>query len=118
IAGCLMVLVMGLYQVGGVGELRDRLAAAEQRRAAAVAAGSPDRGASSGSTADDHIEHTSLILPVDTDSPFPWTGIYFGLALILSPAYWIGNQAIIQRSLGARSEFEAKASYVWGAVLK
>jgi SSS family solute:Na+ symporter len=64
------------------------------------------------------IEHTSLILPVDTDSPFPWTGIYFGLALILSPAYWIGNQAIVQRSLGARSEFEAKASYIWGAVLK
>jgi SSS family solute:Na+ symporter len=41
-----------------------------------------------------------------------------GLALILSPAYWIGNQAIIQRSLGSRSEFEAKASYVWGALLK
>lgn len=33
-------------------------------------------------------------------------------------AYWIGNQAIVQRALGARSEFEAKASYVWGAVLK
>ncbi|MCA8997881.1 MAG: sodium transporter, partial [Planctomycetaceae bacterium] len=33
-------------------------------------------------------------------------------------AYWIGNQAIIQRSLGARSDFEAKASYIWGAVLK
>jgi SSS family solute:Na+ symporter len=59
-----------------------------------------------------------LILPVDTDTPFPWTGIFFGLALILSPAYWIGNQAIVQRSLGARSEFEAKASYIWGALLK
>jgi SSS family solute:Na+ symporter len=60
----------------------------------------------------------SLILPVDTKSPFPWPGIYFGLALILSPAYWIGNQAIVQRSLGARSEFEARASYIWGALLK
>jgi len=40
------------------------------------------------------------------------------LALILSPAYWIGNQAIVQRSLGARSEFEARASYIWGALLK
>ncbi|MEQ9067663.1 MAG: sodium transporter, partial [Gimesia chilikensis] len=49
---------------------------------------------------------------------FPWTGIFFGLALILSPAYWIGNQAIVQRSLGAASEFEAKAAYVWGALLK
>jgi SSS family solute:Na+ symporter len=59
-----------------------------------------------------------LILPVDTPTPFPWPGILFGLALILSPAYWIGNQAIIQRSLGSKSEFEAKASYVWGALLK
>jgi SSS family solute:Na+ symporter len=64
------------------------------------------------------IEHAQLILPVDTKTPFPWTGIYFGLALVLSPAYWIGNQAIVQRSLGARSEFEAKASYIWGAILK
>ena len=38
--------------------------------------------------------------------------------MVLSPAYWIGNQAIVQRSLGARSEFEAKASYIWGALLK
>ncbi len=38
--------------------------------------------------------------------------------MILSPAYWVGNQAIVQRSLGARNEFEAKASYIWGALLK
>ncbi len=38
--------------------------------------------------------------------------------MILSPAYWFGNQAIVQRSLGAKSEFHAKAAYVWGAVLK
>jgi solute:Na+ symporter, SSS family len=145
IAGCLLVLVMGLYQVGGIGELRDRLAEAEQRRAATVAVtgggvstaadgpaqmdaqrqGHPDgltlppkADTAVAHNSEDAIEHTSLILPVDTNSPFPWTGIYFGLALILSPAYWIGNQAIIQRSLGARSEFEAKASYIWGAVLK
>jgi Na+/proline symporter len=36
----------------------------------------------------------------------------------LSPAYWIGNQAIVQRSLGAKSAFDAQASYVWGALLK
>ncbi len=63
-------------------------------------------------------EHNALVLPVDTKSPFPWSGVLFGLALILSPAYWIGNQSIVQRSLGARSEFEAKAAYVWGALLK
>ena len=128
IAGCLLVLVLGLIEVGGVGELQSRLAAAE-RRATAVSAvretgtdtdlGTADTAvAHEAALAIDQLEHTSLILPVDTDSPFPWTGIYFGLALILSPAYWIGNQAIVQRSLGARSEFEAKASYIWGAALK
>ena len=125
IAGCLLVLVLGLVEVGGVGELRSRLAEAEQRSAAVRESG-VDTRVSTAETAvaqetassTEQVEHTSLILPVDTDSPFPWTGIYFGLALILSPAYWIGNQAIVQRSLGARSEFEAKASYIWGAVLK
>ena len=91
IGGCFVVLVIGLVDVGGIGELRSAI-----------------RGE----------EHTALILPVDTKTPFPWTGIFFGLALVLSPAYWIGNQAIVQRSLGAKSDFDAKAAYVWGAVLK
>jgi SSS family solute:Na+ symporter len=109
IVGCLCLLVIGLIKVGGVDAFNDRLAEANQERRAAVEAVESD---SEGN------ELTSLILPVDTPSPFPWTGIYFGLALILSPAYWIGNQAIVQRSLGARSEFDAKASYIWGALLK
>ncbi len=102
IGGCLLVLVLGLIQVGGIEPLIERI---EQREM---------QLAEEGGTSD----HDSLILPVDTPSPFPWSGILFGLALILSPAYWIGNQAIVQRSLGARSEFEAKAAYVWGALLK
>ncbi|MEO2024992.1 MAG: sodium/solute symporter [Fuerstiella sp.] len=116
IAGCLLILVLGLIEVGGVGELRARLAEVDAREAAAVNESSivtDDVGAAKSSS-----ERTSLILPADTESPFPWPGIYFGLALILSPAYWIGNQAIVQRSLGARSEFDAKASYIWGALLK
>jgi solute:Na+ symporter, SSS family len=111
IAGCLLVLILGLVEVGGIGELKDRLA---KRTVAEAAADSAEPAAQETAASD----ATSLILPVDTQTPFPWTGIYFGLALILSPAYWIGNQAIVQRSLGARSEFEAKASYVWGALLK
>jgi SSS family solute:Na+ symporter len=103
IAGCLLILVMGLVEIGGVGPLRQRLAEVEAASSEA-AENVADR--------EDPPEHTRLILPVDTESPFSWTGIYFGLALILSPAYWIGNQAIVQRSLGARSEFEAKASYI------
>ena len=111
IAGCLLVLGIGLVKVGGISELHDRLAEVESRQ---VRPNAEDEAVQQPALS----EHTSLILPVDTDSPFPWPGIYFGLALILSPAYWIGNQAIVQRSLGARSEFEAKASYIWGALLK
>jgi SSS family solute:Na+ symporter len=91
IGGCLLVTVLGLVEAGGFGPLREQLGSLEQ---------------------------TQLIVPVDTTTPFPWTGIFFGLALVLSPAYWIGNQAIVQRSLGARGEFDAKAAYVWGALLK
>ena len=95
IGGCLVVLVIGLVEAGGIGGLAESL------------------GARKGAE-----EHAELILPVDTKSPYPWTGIFFGLALILSPSYWLGNQAIIQRCLGAKSEFHAKASYIWGALLK
>lgn len=116
ILGCLAVLVLGLIEVGGVDELQNRLKAAEARKHAESA--SVEGQPSPDEQAEKPLEYASLILPADTKSPFPWTGIYFGLALILSPAYWIGNQAIIQRSLGARSDFEAKASYIWGAVLK
>lgn len=104
IGGCLMVLVLGIVEVGGVGALVDRVQEIEQARTAATAAAVS--------------EHTSLILPVETESPFPWPAILIGLGLILSPAYWIGNQAIVQRSLGARSVFDAKAAYIWGALLK
>ncbi|MEZ6043045.1 MAG: sodium/solute symporter [Planctomycetaceae bacterium] len=128
IAGCLLVLVLGLIEVGGIRELRSRLAEANSRAVATQQQNSDDvdQSAAGGRQLESALSRTSekngeqmaLILPADTKSPFPWPGIYFGLALILSPAYWIGNQAIVQRSLGARSEFEAKASYIWGALLK
>ncbi len=108
IGGCLLVLVLGLVEVGGISQLRGRVAQQEREQGRAEVDGSTDA----------RPEHLRLVLPADTRSPFPWPGILFGLALILSPAYWIGNQAIVQRSLGAKTEFQAKAAYVWGAVLK
>ncbi len=106
IGGCLLVLIIGLIDLGGLGPLLEQVRAVESANQA---------GASAESAL---VEHTRLVLPVDTRTPFPWTGIFFGLALVLGPAYWIGNQAIVQRSLGARTEFEAKAAYIWGALLK
>lgn len=117
IVGCLTILVTGLVEVGGIDGLQERLTALEIGAAESIAPETPD-GRPPDASLTTVPDRTALILPVDTDTPFPWPGIFFGLALILSPAYWIGNQAIVQRSLGARSEFEARASYVWGALLK
>jgi SSS family solute:Na+ symporter len=36
----------------------------------------------------------------------------------VGPGYWLGNQCIVQRALGAKSEYDARASYVYGALIK
>jgi len=66
----------------------------------------------------EYEHHFKLIVPPDSVSPFGWASVLFGLTFVLSPAYWLGNQAIVQRNLGARSEYEAKKSVLWGAFLK
>lgn len=113
IGGCGLVVVIGLWQVGGIEGLREKVTTVVAARQAEAPPSD-----STGPSPAPRVEHFDLVLPVDTKSPFPWTGILFGLALVTSPAYWIGNQAIVQRALGCRSEFEAKAGYVWGALLK
>lgn len=119
IGGCLLVLVLGIVEVGGVSALVDAVESKERQERAAAAAADPVAEAEVAEpAAGERTEHLELILPVDTKSPFPWSAILFGLAMVLSPAYWIGNQAIVQRSLGAKTEFQAKASYIWGALLK
>ncbi|MCB1091564.1 MAG: sodium/solute symporter, partial [Verrucomicrobiae bacterium] len=96
IGGCLLLLILGLRDLGGWDGMMSRIDALGERTA----------------------HHGDLIVPADRESPFVWPAILFGLAMVLSPAYWIGNQAIIQRSLGAKSQFQAQAAYVWGALLK
>lgn len=96
IGGCLLVLILGLSDLGGWGNMMEKINALGERTE----------------------NHGELIVPADSESPFVWPGILIGLALILSPAYWIGNQAIVQRSLGAKSQFQAQAAFVWGALLK
>lgn len=60
----------------------------------------------------------TLLLPHSTSGPYPWTGIVFGLGMIMSTAYFIGNQAVVQRALGARSEWDAKAGMIFAGFLK
>ena len=65
-----------------------------------------------------YSDHFTLFLPANTKTPYPWTGILFGLTFVLAPAYFIGNQAIVQRTLGARDEWNAKAGVLWGSFFK
>jgi SSS family solute:Na+ symporter len=65
-----------------------------------------------------HADHFTLFLPHDSKTPYPWTGVFLGLTLVLAPAYFIGNQAIVQRTLGARDEWNAKAGALFGGMLK
>lgn len=88
--GGLLLAVLGLIEAGGLGAVTEAVPA----------------------------QHLRLLLSAEENPEFPWTGVLFGLGLVLSPAYWLGNQAIVQRTLGAASEWDAKASMVFGAILK
>ena len=90
------VVFLGFYHLGGWSGFVDRLAAA----------------------GGDYRSSLQLIQPVDTPTPFPWTGILFGLTFVMANAYMIGNQAVVQRCLAAKDEWHAKASMILGAFLK
>ncbi|MEZ5552027.1 MAG: sodium/solute symporter [Pseudomonadales bacterium] len=61
--------------------------------------------------------HLQAYLPAD-HADFPWPGVLLGLAIVLSPAYWCGGQAILQRTLGARTQWDASASMMFAAIAK
>ena len=61
--------------------------------------------------------HFHMVLPADHPE-FPWPAVLLGLGFVLGPAYWMGNQAIVQRTLGTQSQGQARASYIFCAVLK
>jgi SSS family solute:Na+ symporter len=90
------VLFLGFYHVGGWTGLVEKIS---------------DMGPA-------YSDHFQLIQPVDTRTPFPWTGILFGLTFVMANAYMIGNQTIVQRCFSAKNEWHAKASMVFGAFLK
>ena len=61
--------------------------------------------------------HLKAYLPSDHET-FPWPGVILGLGIVLSPAYWCAGQAILQRSLGARSQWDASAGMMFAALAK
>jgi len=62
-------------------------------------------------------DHLNAFLP-SRHEEFPWPGVLLGLGMVLSPAYWCANQAIMQRCLGARTEWDGQASMIGAAFLK
>ncbi|MBP7583089.1 MAG: sodium/solute symporter [Spirochaetes bacterium] len=91
-AGAIALAVLGFRAVGGVAEF---VAQVQSR----------------------FPSHFQAFLP-STHGEFPWPGVLLGLGLVLSPAYWCANQAILQRCLGARSEWDGKASMIFAAMAK
>ncbi|MGQ9843199.1 MAG: SLC5 family protein [Spirochaetota bacterium] len=62
-------------------------------------------------------EHLNAFLPANHPT-FPWPGVILGLGIVLSPAYWCANQAILQRTFAAKTEWDGKASMIFAAMLK
>lgn len=94
IAGATLLCYLGMREVGGMTALVDKVSALPWTS--------------------EHFE----LLPSRHHSNFPWPAVILGLGVVLGPAYWVGNQAIVQRSLGTKSAADARASYVFAAVIK
>ncbi len=94
IAGAGLMCFIGINEVGGFSALADSV--------------------STQTWTADHYD----LLPSTTHEAYPWPAVVLGLGFVLGPAYWIGNQAIVQRTLGTKSARDARASYVLCAVIK
>ena len=94
--GAALICWFGLAQVGGWSGMREAI---QQMNVSWTA------------------HHFELLPPADHPK-YSWPSVFLGLALVLGPAYWIGNQAIVQRNFGVRSENEARAAYVLCAAIK
>lgn len=94
--GGIGLLALGLWEVGGWSALQGKILA----------------------MGPEYANHFRLLLPHDTPGPFPWTGIVFGLGIVLAIAYMSGNQVIVQRTLGAKTEWDAKGGMLLGGFLK
>lgn len=90
------LLVLSLYNVGGWNSLVEQVLA---------------RGP-------EFENHFTILLPHDSPTAFPWTGIVFGLGIVMATAYMSGNQAVVQRTFGARSEWDAKGGMLFAGFLK
>jgi SSS family solute:Na+ symporter len=65
-----------------------------------------------------HPDHFKMFHPAENSSSYTTFSVVFGLGIVLGPAYWIGNQVIVQRVLGAKSIGHARSGVLFGALIK
>jgi len=88
IAGSVAITVIGLVKLGGWGNLREIVGP----------------------------EHFNMWKPA-SDPDFPWTAMLFG-APIIGVWYWCTDQYIVQRTLAAKNETEARRGTIFAGYLK
>ncbi len=106
-AGCLLIPIIGLIEVGGWDKLMVLVA---QRTAELTAPGAPllDRM---------HIWSTMASPDLNTMG-MHWVGIVFGLCFVISMGYWTTDYLVVQRLLTARDIRAAKTAPVIGSFFK
>ncbi len=93
--GSILILVIGLIEVGGWNEL------------VAIA----------GAEATPHGDSMLKLVRSSQDETFPWTGVLFA-SPIIGFWYWCTDQYIVQRVLSGRNQREARRGTIFGAYLK
>ncbi|MFH1071008.1 MAG: sodium:solute symporter family protein [Candidatus Glassbacteria bacterium] len=106
-AGCLIIPILGLIEVGGWRKLVEMVA---QRSAEITASGQPvlDRI---------HIWST-MASPEQNPMGMHWLGIVFGLCFVLSMGYWTTDYLVVQRILAAKDIRAAKTAPIIGSFFK
>ncbi len=94
--GTAALLVLGLWEVGGLSGLTEKILAQPEL----------------------NEDYFRLLLEHKPGTEYPWPGMVFSLGIIMSTAYFVGNQAVMQRALGARTEWDAKAGMITAGIFK
>ncbi|MGI5832553.1 MAG: sodium:solute symporter [Thermoguttaceae bacterium] len=116
--GAACVLVFGLREVGGWSRLRELCQDAP--RMAVVAPEEVDGVDVAAEPqlvpTDEELDFFNLWKP-NSDPSYPWFGLLFG-APIVGLWYWCTDQYIVQRTLAAKNQTEARRGTIFGAYLK
>ena len=59
-----------------------------------------------------------LLQAHEPGTEYPWPGMVFSLGIVMSTGYYVGNQAVMQRALGARTEWDAEAGMLTAGIFK